>query len=484
MNDRLVRANGSFVLYWMTANRRIEWNFALQRAVDWAHELRQPLVILEALHTDYPWACDRLHRFVMDGMAEKQRCLMESGVSYYPYVEPKVGASSILFTVLAAEASVVVGDDSPIFFYPAMLSGAAARLPVRLEVVDASGLLPLSVTKCDFTSAYVFRRFLQKTLESHLDRPPMPDPLADIDLPVLKTNTRKLVTQAYPTPLNVLEDPAMLSTLPIDHDIANTAIVGGSSAARVRLHRFVNEHLLQYGQKRNQPDGEHASQLSAYLHFGHISPHEIFSTIAAEETWSPANLATFSTGARQGWWGMSESSEAFLDQLVTWRELGFNMCYHRSDYDAYTSLPPWALATLEAHRGDERPHTYSLAEFEASATHDTVWNAAQNQLVVEGRIHNYLRMLWGKKILGWSASPEDALQTMLELNNKYALDGRDPNSYSGIFWVLGRYDRPWGPERPVFGKVRYMSSTNTARKLRLKEYLKKYTPPQNRGAAA
>jgi len=131
---------------------------------------------------------------------------------------------------------------------------------------------------------------------------------------------------------------------------------------------------------------------------------------------------------------------------------------------------------LDEHRVDERPHVYSFSELEAAKTHDKIWNAAQNQLVAEGRIHNYLRMLWGKKILQWSPSPENALQTMIELNNKYALDGRDPNSYSGIFWVLGRYDRAWGPERPVFGKVRYMTSANTARKLRLKEYLRTHTP--------
>jgi deoxyribodipyrimidine photo-lyase len=159
---------------------------------------------------------------------------------------------------------------------------------------------------------------------------------------------------------------------------------------------------------------------------------------------------------------MRPEVEALLDQVLTWRELGFNLCAQRDDFDQYESLPDWALQTLDAHRSDPREHVYSSAQFENANTHDPLWNAAQNQLRRDGKIHNYLRMLWGKKILEWSFSPREALDTMIELNNKYALDGRDPNSYSGIFWVLGRYDRAWGPERPVFGKVRYMSSKNTA----------------------
>ena len=163
----------------------------------------------------------------------------------------------------------------------------------------------------------------------------------------------------------------------------------------------------------------------------------------------------------------------FLDQLITWRELGYNMCALRDDYDRYESLPFWAEKTLQDHTKDRRLYKYTIDQFEAGKTHDPLWNAAQMQLVREGRLHNYLRMLWGKKILEWSGSPPEALRIMIELNNKYGLDGRDPNSYSGIFWVLGRYDRPWGPERAIFGKIRYMSSEHTARKIRVKDFIKK-----------
>jgi deoxyribodipyrimidine photo-lyase len=249
---------------------------------------------------------------------------------------------------------------------------------------------------------------------------------------------------------------------------------GGTTAAEATLKRFLGRRLARYSERRNHPDYEVTSELSPYLHFGHIASHEVFHGLAAREKWAPHRSSESATGSRSGWWGMSESAEAFLDQLVTWRELGFNMSWQDDDCERYGSLPAWAQTTLAEHAGDPRPHVYSLEQFESATTHDPLWNAAQTQLLREGRLQNYLRMLWGKKILEWSADPRDALEIMIELNNKYALDGRDPNSTSGIFWILGRYDRAWGPERPIFGKVRYMSSANTARKLRLRGYMERY----------
>jgi deoxyribodipyrimidine photo-lyase len=474
LNDAPVRPGGEYVLYWMIANRRLQWNFALQRALEHAGERGLPLLIFEPLRAGYPWASDRFHRFVMDGMADTFEALAGSPVAYYPWIEPAPGAGRGLLEALARRASVVVTDDTPAFFYPAMLRAAAGQLEVRLEAVDSVGLLPLSAADGVFTSAYSFRRFLQRALPEHLDRLPLAEPLAATELPPLERDLGTLARGFRPTLPQELRDAAALERLPIDHQVAAAALTGGTSVARSRLQRFVADLLGDYGEQHNHPDEEHTSGLSPWLHFGHLSSHEIFATVAAEELWTSSCLAESASGARSGWWGMSAGSEAFLDQLVTWRELGFNMCRQRDDYDRYESLPEWARATLDEHRRDERPYLYELADFEAAATHDEIWNAAQTQLVRDGVMHNYLRMLWGKKILEWSATPEAALAVMIELNNKYALDGRDPNSYSGIFWVLGRYDRPWGPERPVFGKVRTMTSANTARKLRLKGYLARY----------
>jgi deoxyribodipyrimidine photo-lyase len=193
-----------------------------------------------------------------------------------------------------------------------------------------------------------------------------------------------------------------------------------------------------------------------------------------QANWRPENIAPKPSGSREGWWGSEPWAEALLDQIITWRELGYVFCFERiDDFDTYESLPEWAKKTLNEHAEDKRTTIYSLDELEKSKTHDPIWNAAQNQLRREGRIHNYLRMLWGKKILEWSKTPQEALEKMIELNNRWAIDGRNPNSYSGIFWTLGRFDRAWG-ERPIFGKIRFMSSQSTSRKIKLKNYLKQY----------
>jgi deoxyribodipyrimidine photo-lyase len=486
----------------MIAFRRSTWNFALQRAAEWARKLGRPLVILEALRCGYPWASDRLHRFILDGMASNARQLGGTGVLYYPYVEPSHGAGKGLLAALARRACVVVTDDFPCFFIPRMLTAAARKVPVHMEKADSNGLLPLREAERSYPTAYAFRRFLQKNLRPYLSDFPAADPLcvekrgrkADERLPRLEALPPE-ITRRWPAaspellagdleplggkPQPFKGGPKSIAQFPIDHTVGSVKTRGGADAARSALIRFLDERLERYAGERNQPEKEVTSGLSPYLHFGHISVHEVVSELMQREGWTRERLATKATGGRKGWWGMGEAAEAFLDQLVTWRELGFNMCAMREDYDRYESLPDWARKTLADHEGDPRPYLYTPEVLEAARTHDPLWNAAQTQLVREGRIHNYLRMLWGKKILEWSPTPRDAIEVMIELNNKYTLDGRDPNSYSGIFWTLGRYDRAWGPERPIFGKIRYMSSKNTARKVRVKRYIQRYAPQRN-----
>ena len=245
-------------------------------------------------------------------------------------------------------------------------------------------------------------------------------------------------------------------------------------AANRTLEEFFARKLAHYAEERSLVESDAASGLSPYLHFGHLSAHQVVAALWAHEGWSPERLALTASGSRDGWWGMSVNGESFIDELVTWRELGYHFCHHRPDFATYATLPAWALKTLEAHAADPREHLYSRQQLAAGDTHDPLWNAAQRQLVTEGRMHNYLRMLWGKKILEWSAHPSIALDTLIDLNNRYALDGRNPNSYSGIMWCLGRFDRPWAPQRAVFGSIRYMSSANTARKMRVKDYISRY----------
>jgi deoxyribodipyrimidine photo-lyase len=476
-NDAPVNPKGDFVLYWMIAFRRVNWNFSLQRAVDWAKDLNKPLMVLEALRCGYQWASDRLHQFILDGMADNARSLKKTRVLYYPYVEKAKGEGKGLIEALAEKSCVVITDDFPAFFLPHMIAAVSRRLPVPLEQVDSNGLLPLRAANKVFTTAFAFRGFLQKELPGYLAERPKVNPLSRVKLPVMDTLPKGIVKRWPVASSRLLDgDPEALSSLPIDHDVQVVETRGGPKEAKKVLEQFRKSRLPFYPEHRNHPDEEGTSGLSPYLHFGHISVHQVFQLLAKTEDWSPKRLSGKTTGSRSGWWRMSEAAEAFLDELVTWRELGFNMCWQREDYDQLKSLPEWAMKTLKSHEKDKRPYLYTPKEFQKAETHDRLWNAAQIQLVQEGRIHNYLRMLWGKKILHWSKTPGEALRVMLELNNKYALDGRDPNSFSGIFWVLGRYDRAWGPERRVFGKVRYMSCKNTARKVRVKAYLNKYAP--------
>jgi deoxyribodipyrimidine photo-lyase len=464
---------GRYVLYWMTASRRCGWNFGLDRAVDWARELGKPLVVLETLACGR-WASLRHHRFAMDGMAETARRLADSAATYYPFVEPKPGLAGELAAALAGHACVVVADDYPIRESVEELDGAARKAGTLVEKIDSNGLLPMRLADKTFSTAHAFRRFLQKTLPEHLLDVPRQNPLARARLEKLDRLSKTIVRRWPPTPLSMLDGEDQPPA--VDRSVAPADMRGGETAARTVLRQFLARRLPHYDQRRNHPEEEATSGLSPYLHFGQISMHEVFRKLAESAGWSPDRLAEKPSGSRQGWWGMSEPAEAFLDELVTWREVGFNMCVRRPDYDRYESLPDWSRKTLKDHANDERKYVYSLEEFASAGTHDPLWNAAQVQLLREGRMHNYLRMLWGKKILEWTAAPGDAVDVMIDLNNKYALDGSDPNSYSGIFWVLGRYDRPWGPERPIFGKVRYMSSDNTARKFPVAGYVEKYSP--------
>jgi deoxyribodipyrimidine photo-lyase len=477
-NDRSVRPEGRFVVYWMIAARRPAWNFGLDRAMAWSIELGKPLVVLESLRVDYTFSYDRLHRFVIDGMADKARAFSGTPVVYLPYVEPAPGVGRGLIDRLAADAAVVVTDHFPCFFLPMAVAQTATRLTVRLETVDSNGLMPLAAVPQAYPAAVHLRRFMQGNLRAHLAHLPARKPDFSQLPPRLPELPAGVVEQWAPVSQALLDGSrSALAALPIDHDVPVVSLKGGTVAARKALQAFVAQRLASYHEHHSHPDDRGTSRLSPYLHFGHISSHEVFEAVMRHERWNLGKLGPRPTGARAGWWGVNPGAEAFLDQLVTWRELGFNTCAKRPhEYDTYEGLPGWAQHTLSSHERDPRPWLYDRSTFERAATHDPLWNAAQLELREDGWMHNYMRMLWGKKILEWSASPREALETMIAIMNRWAIDGRDPNSYAGYTWTLGRYDRPW-PERPIYGVVRSMSSDSAARKLRLQRYLQRGTSP-------
>lgn len=476
-NSCSIRSDGEFVLYWMIASRRTRYNFALEHAVDRAKELGKPLVIFEPLRVRYQWASDRMHHFIIEGMRDNAAALADKPVTYFPYVEPKPGLGSPLLASLAEKACTVVTDEYPCFFLPNLIKAVKDRLPVPLELVDGNGVVPMRLPERTFTVAHSYRRWMQKNILDCLAELPACDCLSNADLPTLKALPADVTKTWKAADLEKLLSEGGLADIPIDHSVAPSPVVrGGSVAAAERLDRFLADRLDDYGDDRNHPDEHVTTGLSPHLHFGHIAAHEVVDRVLEHEDWTP-DQASPANGKNHGFWNTSEAAEGFLDQILTWREMGFNLAFREPDsYDKFESLPDWAKKSIAATAEDERPVLYSLDQLERAETDDELWNAGQRELVRHGVMHNYMRMLWGKKILQWTPSAREALRIMIHLNNKYGLDGRDPNSYSGIFWVLGRYDRAWGPKRPIFGSLRYMTSDSARKKLRLNEYLKRFAP--------
>ena len=471
LNQARTARGGEYVLYWMQAARRLERNHALDYALACAHGLERPLVVYEGLRLDYPWASRRLHRFVLEGMRDNAARAEAAGLSYWPYVETRPHQGRGLLRRLAGRACLVVTDDFPCFVVPAHSEALARRVEVPVFAVDSNSIVPLARLGPAVAAAAHLRPRLHKELAVAWAH---------------RAAARPRASAAASRPLTAPFEPwdpqglaAFVDALPVAASVPPVAgTTGGTKAGRARLRAFVKRRLPGYADERAEPrslEEGHASGLSPYLHFGHLGVQEVAEAVlGAEGDWTPEELRLDKRGKREGFFGGDRDVNAFLDEALTWRDLGYH--WHRArGADAASlerALPRWALETLGAHAGDRRQWLYSAEELEAGLTHDPLWNAAERELVATGTIHNYLRMLWGKKVIEWSASPAEAYRTLEHLNNKYALDGRDPNSYSGILWCFGLFDRPWAPQRPVLGSVRYMSSENTARKFDLGPYLR------------
>jgi len=469
VNDRPIAAGGDYVLYWMQMARRFHRNHALDHALREARRLGKPLVVYEGLRLDYPWASARLHRFVLEGMQGNAAAAGRLGLTYWPWVERKRGEGRGLLAGLAARAALVVTDDFPCFIVPDQTAALAARATVAVVAVDGNSVVPVSRLGPPVSAAAHLRPRIHRAFGEAWEHRAAARPRA----------ARDGAAPAPPfEPADLRDLDTLLAELPLDRSVAPVASTpGGEPAARRRLADFVAHRLRGTAERRSHPAPPahgHQSGLGPYLHFGHIAITEVVEAVLASTgDWSPAVLDGHAVGRRQGFFCRDADVNAFLDEAITWRDLGLHWHWtRRSDAASLErALPAWARATLGAHAGDRRRHVYSLEEWEAGATHDPLWNAAQRELVTTGTIHSYLRMLWGKKVLEWSRTPEEAYATLEHLNNRYALDGRDPNSYTGILWCFGLFDRPWPPERPVYGSVRYMSSENTAKKFKLGPYL-------------
>ena len=476
VRDTPVLPANDFVVYWMTAERRTHSSFGLQHAVAYAEQLGKPLLVLEPLDTTHRWASARFHRFIIDGMRSNAAALHDTPINYWPWVGERHGDGAGLLAALSARACVIVTDERPSYRYPKLLKRAASNCHCRVEAVDGSGVLPLRLAPKRYSRAVDFRRFIHKTFANEPPEFPLRNPWEGAILAPFTVDLSDLQAIWPVAPLDRLSEPRGLEHLPIDHSVAPVhGKTGGSQEALRRWREFHTTRFTAYTE-RNHPDEDASTGLSPWLHFGHISASLMAQDILESEFWTPESMVLTRVSKQEGAWGLSAAAESLLEELMTWRELCFqNAFLDPEGHASFDGLPGWAKTSLHEHQSDPRPMLYSLEQLANAQTDDPLWNAAQRQLREEGIIHNYLRMLWGKKVLAWTADPETCFNTLVELNNRYALDGRDPNSYGGIAWVLGRYDRAWGPQRPIYGKIRYMTSDSTRRKLRLKHWLERWS---------
>ncbi|WP_234572012.1 hypothetical protein [Rhodohalobacter sp. 614A] len=478
-NDHKPNKDGDFVVYWMQNTRRFHYNFGLEYAVSWANKLGKPLLIYEAFSCHYRWATDRSHTFMMQGMKEHLDFAEKQDLNYLTFCEQKPGQIDSMVMEIFDRASIIISDEFPIFIIKKSNEKYSRKVNIPYITVDSNGIIPLGITDKDPYSAYLFRKIMQKHFVEAYTHPPKKDPLDDLE------HTDKIrglteITDKYPSGKEALSEiESFVSKLEINHSVKPIDWEGTRKAGLGMLGQFISNGLFDYGDKRNDPDEQKTSHLSPWLHFGKVSVFEIVRAVFDHQPddWSLDRI-TFNAGSREGFFNGDSNISKFLDELITWREVGFHFAHHRPDYDQFDSLPDWARDTLNEHRGDSREWNYSYNELAEAKTHDELWNAAQTQLREEGIIHNYLRMLWGKKVIEWTPDPETALKYLIDLNNTYAIDGRDPNSYTGIFWCFGRFDRAW-QERSIFGKIRYMTSESTRKKVKINQYLAQYRNQTN-----
>lgn len=448
LNDLPIRDDGDYVLYWMQMYKRSTHNHALNKAIEIANELKLPLVVYEGLKYSYPWASDRLHTFILEGVAEKKAAFEAKGIRYIFYLQKDKNSPKNTVAKLAAKAAALVTDDFPSFIIPEHNRHITEQVKIPVIVVDANGMIPVS--------RFVKEEFAARTIRPKVNKL-LPEYIAPLHTPALKIKHTRLQLDCPETEVNEANIARLVAECAIDHSVpASTDYKGGEAVVQKRLHHFVKEILPDYDNLRNRPEIDGCSRMSAYLHFGFISAQQIYEAVVAADV-------------------PQQAKDVYLEELIVRRELGYNFIIHNKDFDSLEAAPEWARKTMAKHAKDQRPVHFTAEQIEAGETTDILWNATQHELVKTGELHNYMRMLWGKKIIEWTASYEEAFELMVNINNKYALDGRNPNSYTGIHWCFGKHDRAWGPERPVFGTLRYLSSTSWWNKVGAKAYIKKYS---------
>ncbi|NYT03110.1 MAG: deoxyribodipyrimidine photolyase [Candidatus Methanofastidiosa archaeon] len=428
--------NGDYVLYWMQSSQRTEYNHALEYSILKANSLNKPLIVFFGLNENFPNANTRNISFMLEGLYEVEKSLGDREIKFVTWKKKaEIGATEI-----SNGASVVVVDKGYQRFEQDWRKYVAKNIECPLIEIETNTVVPVEeVSKKEEYAAATIRPKINKLLNYYLS------PLK-LSKPTISSLSFRIDS------LNMDEIEDITKSLKIDKSVQQSPyLFGGTSEAKNNLEYFIKHKLDRYEDLRNNPNLDYLSNMSPYLHFGQVSPLYILLKIQQSE---------------------SSGKNSFLEELIVRRELSINYVYYNSKYDSFEGLPDWCKKTLGFHENDSREYIYSLRDFENANTHDPYWNAAQNEMIYSGKMHGYMRMYWGKKVIEWTNSPKEAYEILIYLNDKYELDGRDPNGYTGIAWCFGKHDRPWA-ERKIFGNIRYMNDKGLKRKFDADAYTKK-----------
>ncbi|MCH2594508.1 MAG: FAD-dependent oxidoreductase [Pirellulales bacterium] len=449
LSSNTVHSSGEFVLYWMCTAVRADENPALEVAITAANELGLPVLVYQALSDRHPYAADRHHTFYLEGARDVQLALAERDIAYAFHLE-RPGHRGSHLQALAARTALVVTEDMPVQPLRAWTRLLSSSVDAPVLKVDTACIVPMQLVGQAYERAFAYRKATKQFYEQRIKK--------QLE-PIVPAHTSELPDDLpfEPIDLQTANLGSLVAQCEIDHTVGPVPhTVGGSVAGSARWLNFKNTKLSGYAKLRNNPLAEGVSWLSAYLHYGMVSPQRI---------------------ARESAEIRNEGAEKYLDELLIWRELAYSFCFYREDHDSLSALSEWAIKSLAEHESDRRPALLSWEALARGRTQDILWDAAQASLLIHGQLHNNVRMTWGKAIVNWTKDAQQALAMMIDLNHRYALDGGDPASYGGILWCLGQFDRPFQPARPIFGPVRDRSTAQHSQRLNSQKYLSHTTRP-------
>lgn len=444
INDRAINHSGNYIAYIMEASQRVYYNHALEFAIMLANEYKKPLVTIFNITDKYKYSNLRYYTFLIEGIIELRDAFKDRGIDFVVQKSDYISGA----LKISKNAIALVTDKNYLMLQRSWRTKLASLIDIPLFEIESDLIIPVElVSKRKEPYAATIRPKILSLLNQFLD-------------PVIHNN---LKVKTYFDEFERVDFDSVhnyLSILNIDKSVKPVTefYKGGFNQALNFLKLFIENKIPYYKEFRSDPTKDFQSELSPYIHFGQISTLQILLEILKHYDMQDENVQTF------------------INEAIVWRELARNFCYYNPLYNQYEGIPDWAKQTLAEHSKDPREHYYSIDELEFAKTHDQYWNAAQIQLLKTGKMHNYMRMYWAKKLIEWTIHPKQAFDFACYLNDKYELDGRDPNSYAGISWCFGTHDRPWF-ERPVFGKIRYMNDKGLERKFNIKEYVHKYSSP-------